>query len=47
MVQLFYLKVVIEKSYSLLKRGGVMVVEVPNDFNPLQKIIQKGVNFLL
>ena len=33
---------VIEKSYSLLKRGGVMVVEVPNDFNPLQKIIQKS-----
>ena len=32
---------VIEKAYSLLKRGGVIVVEVPNDFNPLQKLVQK------
>ena len=33
---------VIEKAYSLLKRGGVIVVEVPNDFNPLQKLVQKS-----
>ena len=33
---------VIEKAYSLLKRGGVIVVEVPNDFNPLQKLAQKA-----
>jgi SAM-dependent methyltransferase len=33
---------VIEKAYSFLKRGGVIVVEVPNDFNPLQKLAQKA-----
>ena len=33
---------VIEKAYSLLKRSGVIVVEVPNDFNPLQKLVQKS-----
>ena len=32
---------VIEKAYSLLKKNGVIVVEVPNDFNPLQKLAQK------
>ena len=32
---------VIEKAYSLLKKGGIIVVEVPNDFNPLQKLVQK------
>ena len=32
---------VIEKAYYLLKRNGVIVVEVPNDFNPLQKLVQK------
>jgi 2-polyprenyl-3-methyl-5-hydroxy-6-metoxy-1,4-benzoquinol methylase len=31
----------LKKSYSLLKRGGIIVVEVPNDFNPLQKLVQK------
>ena len=31
----------LKKSYSLLKRGGMIVVEVPNDFNPLQKVVQK------
>ena len=33
---------ILKKSYSLLKRGGVIVVEVPNDFNPLQKLAQKA-----
>ena len=33
---------IIKKAYSLLKRGGVIVVEVPNDFNPLQKLVQKS-----
>ena len=32
---------VLKKSYSLLKRGGIIVVEVPNDFNLLQKLVQK------
>jgi SAM-dependent methyltransferase len=32
---------ILKKSYSLLKRGGIIVVEVPNDFNPLQKLVQK------
>ena len=32
---------ILKKSYSLLKRGGIIVVEVPNDFNPLQKLAQK------
>ena len=35
---------VIEKSYSLLKKDGIIVVEVPNDFNPLQKLAQKALN---
>ena len=33
---------VIEKAYSFLKKNGVIVVEVPNDFNPLQKLAQKA-----
>ena len=33
---------VLKKSYSLLKKGGIIIIEVPNDFNPLQKIIQKS-----
>jgi len=33
---------ILKKSYSLLKRGGIIVVEVPNDFNPLQKLAQKA-----
>jgi|TARA_B100001013_G_scaffold287463_1_gene187278 2-polyprenyl-3-methyl-5-hydroxy-6-metoxy-1,4-benzoquinol methylase len=33
---------VIEKAHSLLKKGGIIVVEVPNDFNPLQKLAQKA-----
>jgi 2-polyprenyl-3-methyl-5-hydroxy-6-metoxy-1,4-benzoquinol methylase len=33
---------IIKKSYSLLKKGGVIVIEVPNDFNPLQKLVQKN-----
>ena len=32
---------IIKKAYSLLKKGGIIVVEVPNDFNPLQKLVQK------
>ena len=32
---------VIEKAYSLLKKNGVIVVEVPNDFKPLHKLAQK------
>jgi len=31
----------LKKSYTLLKRGGIIVVEIPNDFNPLQKLVQK------
>ena len=33
---------VLKRSYSLLKKGGIIVIEVPNDFNPLQKIVQKS-----
>jgi len=33
---------VIKKAYSLLKKGGVIVIEVPNDFNPLQKLVQEN-----
>ena len=35
---------VIKKSHSLLKKGGIIVVEVPNDFNPLQKLVQNVLN---
>ena len=33
---------ILKKAHSLLKKGGIIVIEVPNDFNPLQKIIQKS-----
>jgi len=33
---------ILKKSYSLLKKGGIIVIEVPNDFNPLQEIVQKS-----
>ncbi len=35
---------VINESHSLLKKGGIIVVEVPNDFNPLQKLVQNILN---
>ena len=31
---------VLENCYKLLKPKGVIVIEVPNDYNPLQKIVQ-------
>tara|TARA_B100001750_G_scaffold169122_1_gene137530 strand:- start:1878 stop:2789 length:912 start_codon:yes stop_codon:yes gene_type:complete len=33
---------ILKKSYSLLKKGGIIIIEVPNDFNPLQEIVQKS-----
>ena len=32
---------ILKRTYSLLKKNGIIVIEVPNDFNPLQNIIQK------
>ena len=32
---------IIKKAYLLLKKGGIIAVEVPNDFNSLQKLVQK------
>ena len=32
---------ILKRIHSLLKKNGIVVIEVPNDFNPLQKIIQK------
>tara|TARA_B100000470_G_C19750228_1_gene373420 strand:- start:323 stop:1171 length:849 start_codon:yes stop_codon:yes gene_type:complete len=31
---------VLENCYKLLKPKGIIVIEVPNDYNPLQKIVQ-------
>ena len=33
---------ILKESYSLLKKGGIIIIEVPNDFNPLQEIVQKS-----
>ena len=33
---------ILKKSHLLLKKDGIIIIEVPNDFNPLQKIIQKS-----
>ena len=32
----------LKKCHRLLKSGGIIVIEVPNDYNPLQKIVQKS-----
>ena len=32
---------ILQNCYSLLKKGGIIVVEIPNDFNILQKTVQK------
>jgi 2-polyprenyl-3-methyl-5-hydroxy-6-metoxy-1,4-benzoquinol methylase len=34
---------VIEKCHSLLTDNGIMIIEVPNDFNLLQKIVEKSI----
>ncbi|AFS80020.1 hypothetical protein NKOR_00490 [Candidatus Nitrosopumilus koreensis AR1] len=31
---------IIKKCYSLLNKNGILIVEVPNDYNPLQKIVK-------
>lgn len=33
----------IKKSWELLKRGGLLVTEIPNDFNPLQELYLKSI----
>ena len=32
----------LKKCHRLLKSGGIIVIEAPNDYNPLQKIVQKS-----
>ena len=32
----------LKKCHRLLKSGGIVAIEVPNDYNPLQKIVQKS-----
>ena len=32
----------LKKCHQLLKSRGIIVIEVPNDYNPLQKIVQKS-----
>ena len=32
----------LKKCHQLLKSRGIVVIEVPNDYNPLQKIVQKS-----
>ena len=32
----------LKKCHRLLKSSGIIVIEVPNDYNPLQKIVQKS-----